>query len=474
MKISLRWLLIGLTLLVSLWPLTVFGEAPEWQQRQTKHFLILYNYGHDQEAEYFAAFVDDLYNEVASTFNTQLDTPLTLRLFSDLESYAKANPLAAAIPGVIAHAQTGRKQEIALALPRIRRLPPQIVTNAVRHEVTHLFAAKLSDNHLPTGFQEGIAQYVEKPVQTEMQAAVSLIRAALAQKRLMSWTDLNAPGIAYTDPQVAYPESLSVVSFLVDRYGFPKFLDFLQAMTDAPGFRTALENTYSSSADTLEQEWNTWLPDYLAGRWRINALYAYDLTPAQSLLNSGAYAAAQQELAQAIPLLQSTLQSEKLQEAQQLLTQAEQGIAAGKLASAARGSLERGDYFSARSLVIQARNAYSNLPNTDRLPELDAYERHALAGATALLELDQANQLIQSFKYPEAQQKLQNAITTFQELGNTEAAATGQSMLADMQRKLRTAGLALIGFGSLIFLGNLWRRLLDHRLALQTGTGELI
>jgi hypothetical protein len=86
----------------------------------------------------------------------------------------------------------------------------------------------ISDGNLTTGFQEGIAQYVEKPT-TGANYDPAVLELAFEQNRLLSWDALDKSERVFADPQVAYPQALSIASFLIDQYGLPLFLQFIKA-----------------------------------------------------------------------------------------------------------------------------------------------------------------------------------------------------------------------------------------------------
>ncbi len=57
----------------------------------------------------------------------------------------------------------------------------------------------------------------------------------------------------YNNPNISYPESLSVVAFLIDRYSFAKLRDFLTLSARSSGYRSALERAFEATPDELEQ-----------------------------------------------------------------------------------------------------------------------------------------------------------------------------------------------------------------------------
>jgi hypothetical protein len=381
-------LLVLLTLVLLLVPSTAMAQESDWRERQTEHFAILYTDGDQATSERYAGFVDSIYDEVAAIFGHRTATPVTLRLYPSLERYQEANPLARGLTGVVAHADF-RRHELVVVLPQTESQTPEEVKNNVRHELTHLIAAELSDDRLNVGFQEGLAQYVERPA-PELETRVEQLQRAFDQDRLLPWSDLDDRDTVYQNPEVSYPESLSIVAFLVERYSFAKMRDFLTITARSSGYRSALERTYTATPDDLERQWRAWLPSYLAGGYKRNALTAYDLTPAEALLRQGRYAEAKAELQTAIEWLRTTEQSDVLRQAEELLARGEAGIRAEALAGDARAALDAGDYDRAAGLVIEAQRAYADLGDTRQAAVLAAYAQRVERGRAAAASLEQA------------------------------------------------------------------------------------
>ena len=322
----IRILVLLLALLV-LAP-AVHADGPDWQEFKTARFVIA-SAGDPAEAQRYAGFVEGVYDDMTAVYGYAVPPPVTLRLYPDDASYITTNPLAARLPGVVAHAtSSGGRHEISIDVQRTRGMSGEAIVNNVRHELTHLILADLSDDHLPVGWHEGIAQYSEKPLPGETQQNVRQLKRAAQVGNLMTWDELNAPGGAYSNPTIAYPESLSMAAFLVDRYGFDRLVTFVKMMAKTPDTRAALEKTYNTSADKLEANWRAYLPDYVDTRYTAHALYAYDMTTMRGYLDAKNYAAAKREAEAALPLLRVTHQSEALAEAESILATAAQAMAA--------------------------------------------------------------------------------------------------------------------------------------------------
>jgi hypothetical protein len=443
-------------------------DSVDWRELETDYFIIIYaesvigSGGRNcacgiEEAEFYANFIDEVYTDLVAVFEVELQTPINLRLFPTEKSYYEVNPIAERITGVIAHALNNR-EEIAIALTRTKNLSREEIINNVRHELTHFFASLLSDGKLNTGFQEGIAQYLEKPNdKTSYDPAV--LELAYESSRLLTWAELDTAEQIFRDPQVAYPEALAIASFLIDRYGFAKFVDFIKANATEPGYRSALEVTYGKSPEELEAEWLGYLPEYFEGRWKINALYGYDLSRLKNLVEHGAYTDAETELVEVVDLLKTTDQLETLAEAEALLVQIREGQAAGLLADETRQALLEDDYQTAMAKGLATIKLYETLEYRERIPEIQIYIERAQLGQQALEQLDYGEWLLNTFRFSEAERQIYEATALLQTLGNQTAAQRGIALLNDTAHRKGLLAYGMLAVGMMLLILNGLRRL---------------
>jgi hypothetical protein len=287
-----------------------------------------------------------------------------------------------------------------------------------------------------------------------IEAVLERLKAAEAQ--------LDDPEQFYSNPQVAYPQSLSIVAFLIDRYGLETFVEFIRANVEEPGYRSALEATYGLPADELETEWLDYLPAYFEGRWQINAVYAYDLSHVAELVNRGAYTDAEAELAQAMSLLNTTDQTETLNEAQALMTRIRQGQEAAAAADTAFQSLESGRYVDAVDQGNAAIAAYQQVGYMVRIPEIQTLIHRAQIGQEALKQLDEGEELLNSLLFFTAEQKIYEATVLLQSLNNPAAAERGIKLLNESAERQRVLAYVLVGVGVVMLLANGLRRIYNR------------
>jgi hypothetical protein len=457
-------LLIAAIAVVLIAPAPVAAQEPlDWRDRTTTYFTILYADGSESEMERYVGFVDAIYEEVAAIFSFRTAAPLTLRLFPTSENYYDVNPQARNVPGVVAHADF-RRRELVVIIERTLAQSEEQVRNNVRHELTHIVAADLSANRLNTGFQEGIAQYLERPAE-DLEFKIAALRQTADQGRLLRWSDFDERNAIYGAPDVSYPQTLSVVAFLVERSGFAAFRDYLTISARSSGYRSALERAYGVSATVLEEEWRTWLPEYLDGGYRRSALQDYDLSYAAGLIGQGAYAQAAEELRQALDWLQrnsATQPPTTIAEAEALLARSEAGIRAEGLIESAQNALAQADYARAAELVVAAQEAYRRLDDNRQAEVLAVYADRAARGLTANAQLGAADTLAQRFRLPQARAAADSAAAEFAALGDESRLRNAVALRESLDLRQRLFGAALIVVGAvgmiLSVIGSFFRR----------------
>lgn len=460
-------LLVGLLLITIICgPTPLLAQEVTWREQRTTNFAILYPDGSADQAQAYAQFVDGVYDELSAVFSHRPPTPVILRIYPTMELYVQINPLAAQIPGVVAHAHTGRR-EISIALPQTVGQPQEQIVNNVRHELTHIIAADLSGDKLTTAFQEGIAQYIEHPG-AELDAKMQLMQQVIDADRVLPWSELNRPGVAYQDPRISYPQSYTMVAFLIERDGFATFRTFIERSTASSGYRGALEAAYGVSADQLEQEWRAQLDAFVGGDYRQRAGGALDLSQARALIGRGEYEQAVTELTGRIETLRGG-SSPLLQEAETLLQEAQTGQRAYALATSARDALERGDYREAKQAASEGRVLLEQMGQTAQVEVVEQYDRLADEGLAAQQQLGLANGDLQTLHIGAARSRLRSAYQTFLRLGDEQGAAVAQSSLIQIQRTQTLTAIGLVVLAALILGWNVHRRIAERDRTLPFG-----
>ena len=424
------------------------AQAGEWRERNTTAFTILYVVGGEAEAERYAGFVDTIYDEVSTSFGYRPPPPLSLRLFPTSADYYQVNPAARNVPGIVAHADF-RRHELVVIVERTQQQSEEEVHNNVRHELTHIIAADMSENRLNTGFQEGVAQYMEHTA-LDLDSKIAALRLAADQGRLMPWSALDDRDAIYGTPEVGYPQSLSIVAFLIDRDGFAKLREFLTISARSSGYRSALERAYGASVTDLETAWQKWLPGYMAGGYKNNALDSYDLSFARGLLEQGNYPAAVSELEQAstwITKHADTQPAEVAAQVSQLKSHAEAGVRATQIAESARKALEKGNYEEAQRQIDESRRIFTGIGDRRQDAALDVYAQRVIRGIAASTQLDRANELVGGLRFTQAREAVNVATHEFAALGDTLRLENALALRSTLDRYQRLTGAILMVVG---------------------------
>lgn len=130
--------------------------------------------------------------------------------------------------------------------------------DALPHEITHLIVGEAvfgPFGDIPTWLNEGLAQYTELKMPEYKQQALD---KAIADGTLIPISSLsgNFP-TSGSDALLAYAESSSVVSFLIEEFGWEKIQLLLATFKEGATSDQALMTVYSFNIDGLENEWKS-------------------------------------------------------------------------------------------------------------------------------------------------------------------------------------------------------------------------
>jgi hypothetical protein len=134
------------------------------------------------------------------------------------------------------------------AAAEIRRVLP--------HEVSHLLLYQATEN--PYGrpahwLDEGLAVYNQETADTSLQP---LLDRAVANGTLLPARALNSNfPLDPTQARLSYAESLSLVRYLVERYGDAKLGELLRSSKEELSYDEALRRVYGFDTDGLDREW---------------------------------------------------------------------------------------------------------------------------------------------------------------------------------------------------------------------------
>lgn len=416
----------------------------------TEYWSILYPQGEDASAKWYAGFADDVDKAVSDMLGSPPVTGLKLHIYNSEAEYEAANPLAAQEPGIMAHA-IPEERAVGVAVERLRQADPDTARQSFRHEMTHIVAGVLSDNKLPVGFQEGLAQYNELSAARGQSVAEAVRDAQGKNVPLLSWDALNTQPTFANNINVAYPESYTVMDFLAQNYGMADYAAFLGSLRDGAALDAALMQAYGKPVSQLESEWRAYLPGFLNGGWKTDLFTYYDLAPAQALYDAGQYKEAQAYYEQSEKLYRQLGKSDQADKIEALKQQVIQAQGTNDLARSARQALQAHDYAKAAQLSAQARNVSDPQASntTEAIASGDNTAQLAAQGVSAVDLLNRAEGQMQSWNLLSAGSEAQQAAQTFASLGDTARLDSANALLSDIWLWRRAGGIAALCMGIL-------------------------
>ena len=145
---------------------------------------------------------------------------------------------------------------------------PNFFDEVLPHELTHLMLWDYFDQHIssvPVWFEEGVAQLEEA---NKRDMAKDALRSVVKAGNHIQFRLLNSlrPSELKQDAQVGifYAESLSIIVFLVEKYGQEAFYQLCKELRGGQSFESALTRSYDGifkSMDDLEARWVRYILD---------------------------------------------------------------------------------------------------------------------------------------------------------------------------------------------------------------------
>lgn len=430
-----------------------------WKELSSENFVILYtasqvSMAQDIETQYLQMIEHELPKYVEA-FGISLVTPITIRLYPTLTEYTCLNALAPLLSEDDAHSHIGSR-EIALIATVINRSPmtwEEQAVNALRHELAVLFGEQLSDGEAPQGLLQGLGGYFENPQDTfpqRFKAAGNITQPDRGLQRL--WEEDHPPS-----NNLVLLQQTSVISYLIEVFGWDKLVQFLTEIGNAQGYRQAALDVFGVNVQEVEIYWVQYYPAYVEYRWASNVIHGYDLADFERLITAGAYSDAADRLGRISPMLALFGTAEQSQQAAVLLEQANSGEQAANLALEARQALLAGDYINAYTYAQEAQTRYQQLGDTRRDEEIGLY----LSLATEVLTLREELVLLRgdgSPLDPVRSQRIAEIGRRLSELGDKDGMRQAQMafLLLGTSHHDFVTWVTVIGLLACVFL--IWRR----------------
>ncbi len=228
------------------------SAEPQWKEIKSEHFIV-----HFEKDEGFAKEVsrksEMYYRKIASELGYQRysgfwtwDNRVTIDIHPTLESFLAATNQPQWSQGV---ANYTTKSIASYALSK------EFLDGLLPHELTHLIFRDYVGfkGDVPLWLDEGVAQWMEP----KKRKAVQFVIKRLAREgKLFSLEQMMTLDIRTSNDNarvgVYYVQAVSLVSFLVNKYGTVRFTNFCRQLRDGKNVADALVFAYPRSLRSLE------------------------------------------------------------------------------------------------------------------------------------------------------------------------------------------------------------------------------
>ena len=244
------------------------------------HFIVYYYPEHLSFAKEVLLRAEKYYVDIAKDLGYERysqfwlwDRRVKIYIYPDHESYLKASNMPS-----WSHGMADYVNRLIMSYFR----GEGFLVSILPHEITHLMFRDFVGftGQIPLWLDEGVAQWEEKP----KRHMKKLMRDALKRKVFLSLRDMiemdvksiksdDKIYVRYTNDDgtplvliltgknlinLYYLEAVSLVGFLIEKYGNKRFTNFCRCMRDGKSIEGALRSSYSGYLNTLEDLEKEW------------------------------------------------------------------------------------------------------------------------------------------------------------------------------------------------------------------------
>lgn len=244
-------------------------KAQLWQEKKSEHFVIQYQKSSDymwagsvlrQAENYYRIIADQIGYQRYKKFWTWEDR-VRIIIYPNQETFSReTNQPAWSKGGVI------RDKKLFLTKTIISfKQEDNFLDGVLPHEISHLVLRDAIGFDKPIGiwFDEGMAQLQEK---SKREIAKEFMRRYLVKNKPIPLNVLLTKGIRLEiDPikvSLFYAQSISVVDFLMTKYGRYKFSELCRNLREGKNFQQALKSSYPVTFEKigdLEKKWLSYM-----------------------------------------------------------------------------------------------------------------------------------------------------------------------------------------------------------------------
>ncbi len=243
-----------------------FCLAADMQEKKSTHFIIYYEGVPEDFVDTVLRYAEGYYSDLTEKLGFRRfdywtwDKRAKIYIYPDQETYVERTRQPQWSGGVVSYAD-----KTIWTYPR----ESGFFDSLLPHEIGHIVFREVVGSgrgRVPLWLDEGVASYLEEARRV---GANMFILKAMKNNTFIPFAQLN--GITpdtlrqRTDVDLFYAESVSVISYLIEKYGVAAFNDFCKKLRDGKSLDRALSYSYFylRSADDLGEFWERELRDKL-------------------------------------------------------------------------------------------------------------------------------------------------------------------------------------------------------------------
>lgn len=253
-----RYILIYLVF--SIWVSLALGQD-NWRTLKGTHFIVYYKSASDDFIRKLIDQAEEDYDRIAEKlgfrrYNFWLwDNRAKIYIYDNAEDFQAATAQPSWSGGSVSP-----RDKIIHSFPYAQKFFDTILPHEMGHIIFREFVG-FDNSAIPLWLDEGVASFQED---FRSVWAKELLRKALSEHKLIGLSELSAlnPHLMRDTSAVDlfYAEAVSVIDYLIKRFGQDTFVSFCQALRDKKDLKKAIASVYPfSNLNELDKAWQKYL-----------------------------------------------------------------------------------------------------------------------------------------------------------------------------------------------------------------------
>ena len=255
MNYFLKFFNFGLSFLILIFGFSISSFAFDdkgWDEEKSTHFIVYYKNAEERFVRQTIDKAEEYYKSIAENLGfTRYDFWLwdkraKIYIYDSAEDYQTATGKPAWSGGVaFSH------QKVIETYPWAQGFMQSLLPHELGHIIFREFIGL--ESNCPSWLDEGVAMYQEKLKRKDIKLK---LRQALEEKRLIPLPQLSQLNITFVNDkamvELYYNEALSVMEFLMDKFGKDNFVKLCHALKERKPFDQAVSEAYRVYKDLEE------------------------------------------------------------------------------------------------------------------------------------------------------------------------------------------------------------------------------